>query len=88
MKYKTGDRVEIIIGHPVWYWDGDIPEGSKEVIDSNGLKWIDIAAELVSLHATVILGTITQGIEMYSLDVDGRGKISWFGLSQIKDLDN
>ena len=73
MKYKTGDRVEIInYGHPGW-WRID---GKVHVSD--------LRPELVGCKATVIGGVTTQKKQSYKLDIDGHGHIAWFGLKQLK----
>ncbi len=77
MKYKTGDRIEIInYGHPIW----EAIPGNKDKVNVT-----DIQPQLVGKKATVSECSESQpGYERYSLDFDNYGYIAWFGLDQLK----
>jgi len=77
MKYKTGDRVEIInYGHAMW----EAIPGSKDKVNVT-----DMQPQLVGKKATISECTESQpGYERYSLDIDNYGYIAWFGLDQLK----
>ena len=74
MQYKKGDRIEIInYGAPVWSTENKMTEV------------IDLQPQLVGKKATISECTESQpGYEKYSLDVDNYGYIAWFGLNQLK----
>ena len=80
MKFTTGDRVEIIwAGHPIWGTD-PYKKNSKVVMT-------DLQPQLVGKKATIVEGTeVQKGYEQYSLQIDGVGKCSWFGLKQMKKI--
>lgn len=67
---KTGDRVEILVGHPYWR-NGD-----------NGVVRDDLRPEYVGKKATI--SKINK--DSYGLDIDGIGKVSWFKTWQIKPV--
>ena len=69
MKYKTGDRVEIInYGHAMY----EAIPGSKDKVNVT-----DIQPQLVGKKATVSECTESQpGYERYSLDIDNYGYIA------------
>jgi len=77
MKYKTGDRVEIInYGQAIW----KAIEGNTDKVEM-----IDIQPQLVGKKATVSECSESQpGYEKYSLNFDNYGYIAWFGLNQLK----
>ena len=77
MKYKTGDRVKIVnYGHQIWINEG---EGEMPTV-------YDLRSYLVGKKATIVDCCLTQNIENYSLDIDDIGKMSWFGLKQLKKV--
>ena len=78
MKYKTGDRVEIInYGQAIWSSDPCTGKGKVMVTD--------MQPQLVGKKATISECTESQpGYERYSLDIDDYGYIAWFGLDQLK----
>jgi len=77
MKYKTGDRVEIInYGHAMF----EAIPGSKDKVNVT-----DMQPQLVGKKATVVECSEPQPhFEHYSLDIDNYGYIAWFGLDQLK----
>lgn len=77
MKYKVGDRVEIIShGHAI-----------MRIVNRKS-EWIDLHPEYVGKEAIIMEYTEPQpGFERYSLDIDGIGKVSWFGLKQLKKIE-
>ncbi len=81
MEYKTGDRVEILIGHQYWRVEKMV---DGQLVRLKELEVIDMSPQLVGETATILYGEITQEREIYALNVDGHGHISWFGLNQIK----
>jgi hypothetical protein len=72
MKFKTGDRVQIVnYGQAIW--------------DEKGMT--DIQPQLVGKKGTISEATESQpGYERYSLDVDNYGYIAWFGTAQLMRL--
>jgi len=82
MKYKVGDRVEIV-GYSAAFW---CYEGKKRG-RSSGFVMHDMEPKLVGKKATIIDCTEPQpGHESYALDIDGYGYRAWFGLKQLKKL--
>ncbi len=80
MEYKTGDRVEIInYGHAIW----------QRMEGTNKPVWIDLQPQLVGKKATISECIESQpGYEQYSLDIDNYGYIAWFGLDQLKLIED
>lgn len=79
-KYNQGDLVEVMLGHPVVMWENDVHVQK------------DISPTLVGKIAVVkgsykdIYGCGSD--EMYELDIDGHGTMSWFAPSQLKPAEN
>ena len=83
-KYKKGDRVKVLVGHPIWTISGK-DKGKME----------DICPELTEDIATVqyTYGEMSEidrryskgddGYKKYSLKFDKYGSISWFDESII-----
>lgn len=79
-KYKQGDRVKVLFGHPMW---------------SNNDGWIDIAPYLTEDVATVeySYGEKSEtdsrfskdgsGYHQYSLKFDKYGSVAWFNENTI-----
>lgn len=79
-KYQKGDRVKVLVGHPIW---------------SNNGGWLDVAPQLTQDIATVeyTYGEMSEidskyskgenGYKEYSLKFDKHGSVAWFDEKNI-----
>lgn len=78
-KYKKGDRVKVLIGHPMWQSDG---EGKVRNFDCRPELTQDVATVEYSYgeksETDSRYSPGEQGYKSYSLKFDKYGSISWF----------
>lgn len=78
-KYKKGDRVRVLVGHPIWTISG---KGKGLVVDAMPQLTKDTATveytygEMSEINPLYSKGE--GGYKSYCLKFDKHGKISWF----------